>query len=70
MPIMSAADLDSQSGDNENTDGQNSKTGTATPFQVTLGLRLEAKDYNGLWYPAKVTDIDEEKQVITHESDY
>ena len=33
------------------------------PFDVTLGLRLEAKDYNGLWYPAKVMDIDDEKQV-------
>ena len=37
---------------------------TATiPFKVTLGLRIEAKDYNGLWYPAKVMDIDDEKQV-------
>ena len=36
---------------------------TSSAMKVTVGLRLEAKDYNGLWYPAKVMDIDEEKQV-------
>ena len=39
------------------------KAAATMPFKVSLGLRLEAKDYNGLWYPAKVMDIDDEKQV-------
>ena len=48
-----------------NGDSSQCKGGSSStpPFHVTLGLRLEAKDFNGLWYPAKVMDIDEEKQV-------
>jgi len=43
--------------------GGDSALKSTTPFKITLGLRLEAKDYNGLWYSAKIMDIDDEKQL-------